>query len=110
MDIKVTHYHRCSIVTMSGRLDANTAPELEEALAAILQDGKHNLVFDIEGVDFISSRGIWVFLEAQKKCKKENGEVVITNVNDNVKKSLELAGVSHFIKIYPDLVSAVASF
>ena len=110
MDINTKQYKRCTVVNMSGRIDANTSPELDNAFKEVLENGKNNIVFDMSGVDFVASRGIWVILEAQKACKQANGELVITNVSDNILKSLDLAGVKHFVKIFPDIVSAVGSF
>lgn len=110
MSVQVTQYKRCAVVKMPGRVDTDTAPELEKTFAEILSEGTSNIVFDMSDVTFLSSRGIWVILEALKACRKENGNLVLANVSDNIKESLELAGVEHFVRIYDDLVSAVGSF
>jgi anti-sigma B factor antagonist len=110
MDITTTTYKRCDVVKAEGRVDSNTAPELEKAFNEIIEDGKTGIVFDMQDVDFISSRGLWVLLETQKACKRGNGKLVLVNVSDDMQQSLDLAGVKHFIDIMDDLTAAVGSF
>jgi len=110
MEITTSQYKRCDVVKAVGRVDSNTAPDLENQFNKILDDGKSGIVFDMAEVDFISSRGLWVLLETQKSCKKDRGKLVLVNVSENMQQSLDLAGVKHFIEIYDDLTEAVGSF
>ncbi|MBC8332893.1 MAG: STAS domain-containing protein [Anaerolineae bacterium] len=110
MELQTTSYKRCDVLKASGRIDSQTAPALEQAFNAIVNDGKSGIVFDMSAVDFISSRGLWVLLETQKACKKEGGKLVLVNVAEEMKESLDLAGVKHFVEIYADLITAVGSF
>ena len=110
MEISTTQYNRCDMVKAVGRVDSNTAPDLEKAFNEIIENGKSGIIFDMAEVDFISSRGLWVLLETQKTCKKKRGKLVLVNVSDNMQQSLDLAGVKHFIDMYDDLTEAVGSF
>ena len=49
--------------TVSGRLDTNTSPELNDDIAASLGDVKE-LVMDIKDLEYISSAGVRVLLSA----------------------------------------------
>jgi anti-sigma B factor antagonist len=110
MEISTSEYKRCDLVKAVGRIDSNTAPDLEKYFNEILDSGKSGIIFDMDEVDFISSRGLWVLLETQKACKKNRGKLVLLNVSDNMKQALDLAGVKHFINIYDNLADAVGSF
>jgi anti-sigma B factor antagonist len=110
MEISKTEYKRCDLIKATGRIDSNTAPELEQAFNQVIESGKSGIVFDMDEVEFLSSRGIWVLLEAQKMCRRENGKLVLVNVNDNMHQTLDLAGVKHFVEIREDILSAVGSF
>jgi anti-sigma B factor antagonist len=110
MEITTSQYKRCDLVKAVGRIDSNTAPDLEKHFNDILDNGKSGIVFDMAEVDFISSRGLWVLLETQKACKKDKGKLVLVNVSENMQQSLDLAGVKHFIEIFDDLTEAVGSF
>ena len=110
MELSTTAYKRCELVKAAGRIDSNTAPDLEQAFNQIIENGKSGIVFDMAEVDFISSRGLWVLLETQKACKKEKGQLVLVNVSEDMEQSLDLAGVKHFIDIFDDITAAVGSF
>ncbi len=111
MDITKTQYKRCDVVKMVGRVDSYTAPNLEEALNDIISNGRYKIIFDMTDVDFMSSKGWWVLIETQKACKRYNrGELVLVCVQDRIKESLNLVGMSSYFKIFDDLTSAVAYF
>lgn len=110
MEITSTSYNRCDLIKVVGRIDSNTAPDLESAFNELVDGGRAGIVFDMEEVNFISSRGLWVLLETQKACKKKKGKLVLVNVAEDMMESLDLAGVKHFIEIYADVTSAVGSF
>ena len=61
-----------------GRLDTVTAPELEACLKESL-DGIANLVMDFAALDYISSAGLRVILQAQKTMNKQ-GDMLINEV------------------------------
>ncbi len=110
MEITTTPYNRCDLIKMTGRIDTYTAPNLQEAMDAVLDSGKHNIVFDMGEVDFLSSKGLWVLTETQKKCKKSRGKLVLVNTDEKIRKSFELVGMSDYFEIFDDLLAAVGSF
>lgn len=110
MEISTTQLKRCDIVKANGRVDSLTAPELEEALNAIIEAGRYKIVLDMSDVNFMSSKGWWVLIEAQKKCKRyKRGEVVLVNVKPEIRSSLDLVGMGSYFKIFNDLTTAVGS-
>ena len=111
MDITTTQYNRCDVVKMAGRIDTYTAPKLQEAMDAIIEAGRYNIVFDMSEVDFLSSKGLWVLTETQKNCKKMNrGKLVLSETNDKIRSSFDLVGMGGYFEIYDELTSAVGSF
>lgn len=111
MAVETTQYKRCDVIKMAGRIDSATAPDLRKAMDTVLGEGRYKIVFDMSEVEFLSSSGVWVLLETQKKCKRWNrGDLVIANANENIQKTLDLAGLKHFMRMYDDMTTAVASF
>lgn len=84
-------------VALIGRLDTNTAPELEQALNASL-DGVETLLIDMEQLDYISSAGLRVLLAAQKTMNKQ-GEMKVLHVNETVMEIFEVTGFSDILTI-----------
>ena len=111
MELTTTQYKRCDVLKVVGRIDSYTAPTLEEALKALVDAGRHKIVLDLSEVDFLSSKGRWVLIETQKTCKRYNrGELVLVNVQDRIRDSLNLVGMGSYFKVFPDVTAAVASF
>ena len=67
MEIKAETMKRCELVTVSGRVDSSTAPELEKTLLGLIQAGQKNIVINLKGTDFISSAGLKELLSALMK-------------------------------------------
>ena len=78
-------------VTLTGRLDTDTAPELDDALNDVLaRAGITRLVFDLSGLDYLSSAGIRCFIRARKAVEPHGGKVAIVNPQPGVRKVLEI--------------------
>ena len=75
-------------IALDGRLDTNTAPELESFIAENYS-GKESIVIDCEKLSYISSAGLRVLLGAQKKTK---GKMKLKNVCELVMEVFEMTG------------------
>ncbi|MBR1478637.1 MAG: STAS domain-containing protein [Lachnospiraceae bacterium] len=84
-------------VSLEGRLDTTTAPQLEGELKSAL-DGKTELIMDIAELEYISSAGLRVLLSAQKTMNKQ-GSMVVKNASDEVKEIFEVTGFSDILTI-----------
>lgn len=84
-------------VTISGRLDTNTAPQLETELSDAL-DGITDLVLDFGALDYISSAGLRVLLSIQKRMNQQ-GQMKVTNVNETINEIFEVTGFSDILTI-----------
>ena len=85
------------MITLSGRLDTITAPQLESELKASL-GGVEKLVLDFAGLDYLSSAGLRVLLAAQKTMNKQ-GSMVIRSVNETIAEIFEVTGFSDILTI-----------
>jgi anti-sigma B factor antagonist len=111
MEIQTNEYKRCDVVKITGRIDSQTSPRLSEAFKAINDKGQYKIVCEMSAVDFISSSGLWVLVNAQKLCKRYNrGEIVLTNVPTRIVAAMELAGFNEYFKKYDNLIDAVGNF
>lgn len=85
------------ILTLEGRLDTTTAPQLEEVISKEL-DGIESVTMDFKQLDYLSSAGLRVILAAQKKMNKQ-GEMVIRHVNETIMEVFEVTGFSGILNI-----------
>ena len=84
-------------VTLEGRLDTNTSPELDAELKSVLPDVK-TLTFDMAKLAYISSAGLRVLLSAQKVMNKQ-GSMTIKNVAPDVMEIFDVTGFSDILTI-----------
>lgn len=84
-------------LTLSGRLDTSTAPQLESELDGVLSNAKE-LVFDLSGLDYISSAGLRLILKAQK-AMSEKGGMKLVHVPESVMEVFDITGFADFLTI-----------
>lgn len=85
-------------VAITGRLDTTTAPELEAELTDELSAVKE-LVFDLSGLEYVSSAGLRVFLMTQKQMNRQGSTMIVKNVAPEIKEVFDLTGFSDFLTI-----------
>jgi len=81
------------VVTIEGRLDTETAPQCEAEIKHLLMPSTKVLTFNLKHLDYISSMGLRVIIEAMKAIAKQNGRVVVRNAQPPITKVLEIAGL-----------------
>lgn len=111
MEITTTALKHCDLVKVSGRIDSYTAPQLSDALKAILEARRFKIVCEMGQVDFMSSAGLRVLASTQKVCHRYNrGEIVLCNVPERVCQAIELGGFAPLFKFFYDTAVAVGQF
>jgi anti-sigma B factor antagonist len=111
MEISTTPYKHCDLIAVTGRIDSLTAPQLAEAMDAIMEAGRYKIVFDMSGIDYMSSAGLRILINVQKTCKRYNrGELVLACVPERIYEALELAGFVPLFRFYDDVTTAVGNF
>ena len=103
--------NRADLVATSGRIDASTAPILDQTLKACIADERYRLVIDFQGTDYISSAGLKVLVATLKEVKRHRGDVRLANLTRNLKETLSMVGlVPELFKVYDDVLDAVGSY
>ncbi|MCX5879801.1 MAG: STAS domain-containing protein, partial [Deltaproteobacteria bacterium] len=74
----------------AGSIDSNTSSLLEAKVDSILKGFAKTIIFDMEGVNYISSAGIRVIIKVQKSMKQQDGQFLMTNLQPQVKKVFEI--------------------
>ena len=81
-------------VTVVGQLDTLTSPQLE---AELKLEGVRELAFDFSGVEYVSSAGLRVILNAQKAMNAAQGKMTIAGANESVKRVFRLTGFAKIL-------------
>ena len=80
-----------------GRLDTQTAPELEKEVDGVVA-GLKELTFDMTGLEYVSSAGLRVILKAQKAMNAQ-GSMKLIGVNDSIMEVFDITGFLDILTI-----------
>ena len=85
------------VLSVIGRVDTTTAPELDNTIKGSL-DGVTSLILDLSGLEYISSAGLRVLLSAHKIMSSRGG-MTVKNVNDLVMEVFDVTGFADILTI-----------
>lgn len=97
-------------INITGSIDAHTYEEIEEYLDDKFSSGASRIVFDLGQVRYMSSAGIGVFVGALARARQAGGDLLLMNLCDTVKGTLEVLGLMQMFFVAPDRNTAVAYF
>ena len=97
MTIEKKQNGESAVLVVAGRLDTQTAPELEKALDE-MYTGLKELTFDMTGLEYVSSAGLRVILKAQKVMNTQ-GSMKLTGVNDSIMEVFDITGFLDILTI-----------
>lgn len=84
------HKGGASRVALSGRLDSNTSPDLEQQLQDVLASPPGMVIFDMTDLEYISSAGLRVIFKTRKAVEGNGGETIMVNLQPQVKKVFDI--------------------
>ena len=97
LQIKKTVNDKKATLSLAGRLDTLTAPELDAAIKEIVPD-LDELILDLTELEYVSSAGLRVLLTAQKTMNAQ-GKMTVKNVNETVAEIFDVTGFSDILTI-----------
>ena len=110
MDISTQQVKNVSVMTVKGRVDSATAPDLENALKQLVEGDKTQIVLDLKDVEYMSSAGLRAMVSTLKSVKRVNGDLRLCTPSPRVAEVLRLAGLNSIFSIYPAQADAIGSF
>ena len=85
-------------MAIEGRIDTQTAPELEAVIKDSI-DGADRLVLDFAKVNYISSAGLRAVLSAQNWMDAKKGAMVIRNAAKVILNVFKVTGFDTFLTL-----------
>ncbi|HOJ50519.1 MAG TPA: STAS domain-containing protein [Spirochaetota bacterium] len=111
MELKIDFIKDNNIVIakVEGILDAHYAPQFEKKLSDYVKQINNNLIIDLSGVSHIASAGFGALMPIKNIQDSKGKKIVLSGLNDNVKKIFNLLGFSNVIKEYKNIEEAKSS-
>ncbi len=110
MEIKQRVEGDITVFLPNGRIDTLAATELDQALQSEMSAGKHNIVVDMSGVEYISSAGLRALAAVQVRSRAEGGDMKLAGLNQRVTRVFNIIGFDLLMSIHDTPEAAIADF
>ena len=88
------------LVELKGSIDTETHDKLEKEMKEIIDDNIKAVVFDMAGVDYVSSMGLGVVVWVKKTLERRDAIFAMINLQPQIKKLFDLMKLAPNIKIH----------
>ncbi len=99
-----------SVLNIQGFLDAHTAPDFENELQQLIKDNRYNTVVNLDGLQYISSAGLGVFMGVIEDIRNNGGDLKICCAAPKVFKVFDLLGFPSLYEFYSTEEEAKSKF
>ena len=111
MEITTQKFKHCDVLSINGKVDSFTAPDLTKAIEKLNKENRFRIILNLSKLEYMSSAGFRAMLLGQRNCKRYNrGEIVLACVPKKVMDALELTGFTPLFKIFDEITPAVGNF
>ncbi len=98
-----------AVVVATGALDVESAPRLREQFVELVGAGRHHLVVDVDGLDFLDSTGLGVLVAAVRRVRPHGGSLRLVCRRQRILGALAVVGPTKLLPVYPSLAAAVVA-
>ena len=111
MDLKLESkdVNGIGVIALEGEVDVYTAPKLKSRLIDLVDEGKYNIVIDLQKVEFMDSSGLGVLVGGLKRVKSHQGSIALVCTQENILKIFRITGLVKVFPIFSTEEEAVAS-
>lgn len=99
MEINKAISNQNVIITLKGRLDTMTAPQLDYEARSIDFDEVETVTLNLKDLEYISSSGLRVILALYKNLKSKGGNLKIVNVSNTIMELFSMTGMADYLDI-----------
>lgn len=99
LKIKITEEGEETVITVEGRLDTNTSPEFEQAVAPVLASSVSRIQLNLDALGYVSSSGLRQFLRIQKNIAQKKGVLRLVGMNPAIREVFDVTGFSALFRI-----------
>ena len=93
LDLSVDVAAESARIKLRGELDVSSSPALRDLIVRLVSEGRNHLVLDCDGLAFVDSTGLGVFVGARARALAANGSVALENVRPALARLLSVTGM-----------------
>ncbi len=105
MSLEITITNETSAVkrvAISGSLDSNTAPDLQQHIDDAIDDTILSIIVDFKNLDFISSAGLRVIFKTKKILSGRGGKLYLANLQPQIRKVFDIIKALDGMNVFKD--------
>jgi anti-sigma B factor antagonist len=87
------------VLSVSGEIDAYTSPRLRERLTELLDAGRHRVIVNLQGVEFMDSTGLGVLVSCLKRAKEHQGDLSLVCTSPQILRVLAITGLDRVFQV-----------
>ncbi|HWP02818.1 MAG TPA: STAS domain-containing protein [Gemmatimonadaceae bacterium] len=87
------------VVAVQGQLIVGNRQELKQRVLEELDRGERKFLVDFSETGYIDSSGLGVLVTLSKKIREANGELLLANLNDDLRSLFELTKLDTLFRI-----------
>lgn len=99
MELQFNEKDNFIIGSINGRVDTTNYNDFENQISEKIDSADKDVILNCEGLDFISSSGLRVFLITQKKLMGTKRKLFLTNMQPSIKEIFDISGFSSIFTI-----------
>ena len=107
MEIIRKEEYGITCLKIKGRMDTAVAIETEKAVDRILKGNNNRLLFDLGELEYMSSYGLRIILNAAKKIKMMGGQIILCSLIESVQEIFDICGFGANIPIADSVESGI---
>jgi anti-sigma B factor antagonist len=97
-----------ALLLLRGGLDAVAAPAIRAHIQALVEQGRVEIVCDLNEVDFLDSSGLSALVSALKTARERGGFLKLVGLKDQVAGAFKRTMLDRVFEIYPTVEAALA--
>lgn len=97
--INITEENNELRAVFEGRLDTPASVKAQQEIAPLLENADKTIIIDCKDLNYISSSGLRLFLTIRKEAGAKGGNVIIENINEEIRKVFMMTGFFNLFEI-----------
>jgi anti-sigma B factor antagonist len=103
------HRSDVAVLHLRGELDSDTASQLYQTLAGLLERPVPRIVVDLTDLKFCDSVGLSAFITSKQVIDARGGWLSFAGANPFLTQLLETVGLSRYFAVFPEVDDAIAA-
>jgi anti-anti-sigma factor len=111
MNVTTAQHGTVTVITVrEPRLTYPVLADFATVAADLIAGGQQGIIIDLSSVGYVDSATIGCLMDLYRQSAAAGGRLKLAGVQKRVETMLTMTGAHHFLEVYADQPSALASF